>query len=552
MSGTPFLLMFAMSAAISMALTALMARHAATLGMIDWPDSRKVHTEPVPRVGGVGIVVGAVVPIVLWIPHDRQMLAYLLAAGVLLIFGVWDDRKELGHYVKFVGQFAAAGLLVYYGGLYVSHFPLLGLTPLAPDIGKPFTVFAIVGMINAVNHSDGLDGLAGGLSLLSLGCIAYFASLGGGGAVIVVIAVTAATAGGVFGFLRYNTHPARVFMGDGGSQFLGLTLGYLAVLLTQHADTALSAALPLLFLGLPIADILGVFVQRVYHRMNWFHATKNHLHHRLLMLGLRHYESVVLIYVIQTGFILAAVAMRYQSDTAIIVAYLGTCTLIYGGVTYLERTGWRPHRISGDRSARPDWAVRLRWLLGAAAERIMGVLVPSGLVVASLLPGHVTPGIGSVATALLVLLVLSWTVLRAGVPMSIRLIVYVDAATISYLTEVARSPALVSWEPFEYAYFALLLLSLIFVIRFVQRNEFEVTPTDYLTITAVGVSAVFPVAGAAGVPVTGMLVKAVILFYACEYLLNGHVRGRRALVLATVTSLAILAVRGVGAAKWVG
>ncbi|HDL17108.1 MAG TPA: undecaprenyl/decaprenyl-phosphate alpha-N-acetylglucosaminyl 1-phosphate transferase, partial [Rhizobiales bacterium] len=116
----PYLLMFMMSIAISMALTALLARHAVALGMIDRPDGRKVHSVPVPRVGGVGIVVGALIPILLWLPTSRASRGYVLGAAILLVFGVWDDRKELGHYVKFVGQFAAAAAVVYYGGLYVS------------------------------------------------------------------------------------------------------------------------------------------------------------------------------------------------------------------------------------------------------------------------------------------------------------------------------------------------------------------------------------------------------------------------------------------------
>lgn len=539
----PYLLMFMMSIAISMALTALLARHAVALGMIDRPDSRKVHSVPVPRVGGVGIVVGALIPILLWLPTSRASRGYVLGAAILLVFGVWDDRKELGHYVKFVGQFAAAAAVVYYGGLYVSRFPFLGLAPLAPEVAKPFTVFAIIGMINAINHSDGLDGLAGGLSLLSLGCIAYLASLGGGDT---VIAIAAASAGGVFGFLRYNTYPARVFMGDGGSQFLGLTLGYLAVLLIQRANTALSAALPLLFLGLPIADILGVFWQRVHHGLNWFRATKNHLHHRLLMLGLHHYESVVLIYTIQIGLVIAAVLMRYQSDTAIIAAYLGACALIYGCTTYAERTGRHAHRGSTSRLA--DSIARIKsspWMTRFPGW-MLWTLVPAGLVGGSLLSIRVAPDIGVVAIGLLALLVLSWTVLGAAAPLATRFIVYVDAASISYLTEAAKSPILASWESLEYAYFAALLLSLAFMVRFAQRSDFAATPTDYLTIAAVGVAALFPTAGSTGATLTGMLVKGVILFYACEYILNSQVGPRRVLGAATALSLGILALRGVG------
>jgi len=252
-----YLIISILALAVSMAVIPLMIRLAPGLGMIDLPDPRKVHHAPIPRVGGMGIVIGALVPLFIWLSFTPLNNAILLGACILLIFGTWDDIKELGHYTKFIGQFAAAGVVVYYGGLYVVHFPFMGLDLLNPAIGKPFTVFAIVGMINAINHSDGLDGLAGGESLLSLAAISYLAYLYNGSEVLII---AAATIGGLFGFLRFNSHPARVFMGDGGSQFLGFIVAILAVFLTQKVNPVISPALPVLLLGLPIIDILvGVF-----------------------------------------------------------------------------------------------------------------------------------------------------------------------------------------------------------------------------------------------------------------------------------------------------
>ena len=285
------------------------------LGMVDMPDPRKVHATPVPRVGGVGIVLGALIPLLLWLPLSAGILAYVFGSLVLFGFGAWDDSHELGHYVKFIGQFIAVLTVVYYGDVYVRQIPFMGMESVPDSIGKPFTVFAMVGMINAMNHSDGLDGLAGGLSVLSLSSIAYLAYLADGSQ---VVAIAVAVLGGIFGFLRYNTHPARVFMGDSGSQFLGFTLGFLAVLLTQNVNPVLSPALPALLLGLPIVDILAVFAQRVYHGMNWFRATRNHIHHRLLELGFHHYEAVVVIYSIQMFFIIGAIFLSYESDALIL------------------------------------------------------------------------------------------------------------------------------------------------------------------------------------------------------------------------------------------
>src|SRR5262249_553564 len=152
----------------------------------------------------------------------------------------------------------------------------------------------------AINHSDGLDGLAGGETLLSLFGIAYLAYL----AQDPMLALMCfAVLGGIFGFLRFNTHPARVFMGGAGSQFLGFPLGPFVVALRTQSSPGLSMALPLLLLGLPVIDILAVFYLRATSGMNWFRATKNHVHHRLLELGFDHYQAVVAIYALQTAFI---------------------------------------------------------------------------------------------------------------------------------------------------------------------------------------------------------------------------------------------------------
>src|SRR5262249_9548681 len=151
--------------AISMALTPVMIHLAPRLGMVDLPDPRKVHAVAIPRVGGIGIVVGALASILLWVPLQPWIVAYLLGSLVLFAFGILDDSMELGHYVKFVGQLVAAAAVVYGGDLWVSQLPFVS-EPVGPQIGKPFTMFALVGMVNAINHSDGLDGLAGGESLL--------------------------------------------------------------------------------------------------------------------------------------------------------------------------------------------------------------------------------------------------------------------------------------------------------------------------------------------------------------------------------------------------
>ncbi|MCW8831674.1 MAG: undecaprenyl/decaprenyl-phosphate alpha-N-acetylglucosaminyl 1-phosphate transferase, partial [Gammaproteobacteria bacterium] len=306
-----YLLAAIISMAISMVITPLMIRWAPTFGMMDQPDQRKVHESPIPRVGGIGIVIGLLSPLFIWLDFTPFISSFIFGCLVLLIFGTWDDAKDLGPYVKFMGQLVAVIAIVYYGDLYISHFPFLRVGVIPEYIAKPITIVALVGMINALNLSDGLDGLAGGEALLSLIAIAYL-SYSNDSALAVLMSISAI--GGIFGFLRFNSHPARVFMGDGGSQTLGFILGVLVIYLSQVANSLMTPVIPMLILGLPVIDALVVFLIRARRKVSLFVATKDHLHHRLLARGFYHYESVVIIYSIQVVFAFCSVFLIYESD----------------------------------------------------------------------------------------------------------------------------------------------------------------------------------------------------------------------------------------------
>jgi len=332
---------FAVSVAIIPVLDALAPR----LRLMDEPDTRKVHDRPVSCIGGFGIFAGSLLAVLVTLPMDRLLQAYVLGALVVFAFGIWDDRHALGHYAKFTGQTIAVLIVVLWGDLSIHRVPFMGGEALPPELAIPFTVFAMVGMINATNHSDGLDGLAGGQSLLSLLVIAFLAYTAGGlGAAVVALAAL----GGVLGFLPYNMHPARVFMGDNGSQFLGYTLGFLVVLLTQHVNPALSPAVAALLLGLPVIDILAVFAMRVHSRINWFKGTQNHLHHRLLDLGFNQNQAVVILYSVQGIFVISAIFLADAPDALILGLYLTACALVFAGIMRAERRGRRTRAVTED------------------------------------------------------------------------------------------------------------------------------------------------------------------------------------------------------------
>lgn len=539
-----YLLTFITAMVVSMVLIPLMARLAPRIGMIDRPEARKVHVKPIPRAGGVGIVLGAMLPLVLWLPFDDLFVAYLFGALVLLAFGAWDDIQELGHYVKFIGQFAAVIAVVFYGDLYVTQLPFMD-AGLSESAGRIFTVIAMVGMINAVNHSDGLDGLAGGMSLLSLSAMAYLAYTSNGEVAFLIIVALAAL-GGIVGFLRYNTHPAMVFMGDGGSQFLGFTAGFLAVYLMEHVTTAASRALPALLLGLPIVDILAVFVQRIYHGMNWFRASKNHIHHRLLALGFDHYESVVVIYSIQTFFVVSAIFMMYESDALILSLYLGVCALVFVFLVVAEKSKWRAHRSKHRTGlAKIVASIKKHRLFSTLPMRFVSVAIPALFIVIGLMASQVPRDLGFVSAVLAAILLLYLAALRRTKDTTVlQVVTYVTAAFVVYLQTRYCSHLEPVLNTIEIVYFVLLALAIGITIRYGRKGEFTTTPMDYLVIFVVLFAGFLLHNLPEKAELGAMAVKLMVLFYGCELIIMRMRKMVHLQTLATLVTLTILAVRG--------
>jgi len=534
------LLVFFAALAISVAIIPVMIRLAPRLGMVDMPDPRKVHAAPIPRVGGVGMVLGALIPLLLWMPFDESVLAYIFGSLVLFGFGIWDDSHELGHYVKFIGQFIAVLTVVYYGNVYVQQLPFIDMESVPDSIAKPFTVFAMVGMINAINHSDGLDGLAGGLSVLSLSSIAYLAYIADGSQVVMI---AVAVLGGVFGFLRYNTHPARVFMGDSGSQFLGFTLGFLVVLLTQDVNPALSPALPALVLGLPIVDILAVFAQRVYHGMNWFRATRNHIHHRLLELGFHHYEAVVFIYSVQMFFVVSAIFLCYESDILILSTYLGTCAAVFLFLILAERNKWRAHRQHGkSRLVSVVQRVKEHWLFTNGTTLVVASVIPLVFLGTSIWAERVPRDFGlssGVLASILALLL----IIRTKETIALRAISYVTAAFVVYLETKYLGGKSTALTGASIGLYVLLAISIWFAVRYASDSEFKASPMDFLVIFIVLALGIIS-RGHLHQELLGiMAVKLVVLFYGCEIIYAKFTSKWNSLNVTTLVALSILGAR---------
>jgi len=509
--------------AISMATMPVMIRLAPYLRMVDLPDPRKVHARAVPRIGGIAIILGAMASLLLWLPSEPWARSYLIGSLVLLVFGAADDSMELGHYTKFVGQIVAATAVVYWGGVWVSHLPFIS-QPVPSEYGKVFTVFALVGVMNAINHSDGLDGLAGGEALLSMGAAAYLAYLAGGTSVVLL---AAAVAGGVFGFLRFNTHPAQVFMGDAGSQFIGFSVGVLVVLLTQSANTSLSMALPALIIGLPVVDILAVFGQRVQGGMNWFRATRNHIHHRLLDLGFQHHQVVVIIYSVQALLVSSAIIAAYESDVAVLAIFAVVCSAVFAFLVVAERSGWR---VNAGRSGQPPEAgamtkgAALGRYFRAAAMQFIQATIPLYLLLGGLATAQVPLDVAAVTVPVFAFAALSLLV-KTDPPrlMLLRLSLYLGAACEVFLWH-GESGQLPEWAlAGEAVYFVMLAVAVAAALRMAGADGFRTTPLDFLLAFVVVAAAALSDRVVAGSHLGAeVIVRLAVLFYASELAITGR------------------------------
>ncbi len=529
----------------SLAIVPLMIRLAPRLGMVDQPAARKVHNYPIPRVGGWGIATGVVLAILVWAPADPMVVVYVWSVLVLFVFGAWDDRRELGHYVKFAGQALAVLPMVVLAGVYVTRFPFIEDASVPTAVAMAFSVFALVGMTNAINHSDGLDGLAGGEAILSLVAMGFLAHQAGGGfAVLIAVAVI----GSVFGFLRYNTHPAVVFMGDSGSQVIGFSLGVLAVLLVERVDLSLSPAVAVLLLGLPVADILYVLYRRIRQHGNWFRATKNHVHHRLMERRFTHPEAVVIIYGIQIFFVVSGVVLRHASDWLLVGIYLFGCMVVFGGLYLAEKFEWYAPRRGDERGA---WrwlgrGKRRNFLLVELPRRVLEIAVPGYLVVASFRVDEVPRGGTATAMVLLCLFaMLGLSRINSRTRDAIRRgAIFSVVALVVYLS-FGYGPAIDGWQQTaEQAYFGLVAVMVVIAVRYspVRRQaEFRTSGMDYLIWLAVVVIAV--AAGPVFQQPARFIVALLILLYAVEVMITERRETRQVLVPAALGALVILSTK---------
>ena len=303
---------------ISLLATPIVKRIAEKIGAIDVPkDNRRMHKKPIPRMGGLAIFLGFMVSFFVFGGKlDRSTISILIGATVIVILGIFDDKYALGAKLKLVVQIAAACIVVFYGGCRIDRLtnPFGSSIYANWDLGVfsyPLTIIWIVAITNAVNFIDGLDGLACGVSCITSANLLMIALiLVTKDATMVPMAIAmAALTGACLGFVPYNFNPAKIFMGDTGSTFLGFVLATISIQGLFKFYTMISFAVPFLLLGLPIFDICFAIIRRVAHGQNPMEADRGHFHHRLIDMGFSQKQSVAIAYVL-TGILgLAAVLL---------------------------------------------------------------------------------------------------------------------------------------------------------------------------------------------------------------------------------------------------
>lgn len=294
---------------IALAVTPLVRKLAFRIGAVDRPNERKVHAGIMARMGGLGIYIAFVASALLFAPRSAQLTGILLANTLIVITGILDDTRDLSPKIKLLGQVLAALVLMEYGfEVKFLTLPLEGGIVYLERADTIFTVFWLVGITNAVNLIDGLDGLAAGTSAIAAATMSVVALMTGQ---IQAFVLGLTLVGAIVGFLRYNFHPASIFMGDTGSMLLGFNLAALAILGMTKSVTVISLLLPVIILGIPILDTLWAIVRRASRGKHIFEADKKHLHHRLLQIGLSHRNTVLVIYGV--NLFLGAAAILIQT-----------------------------------------------------------------------------------------------------------------------------------------------------------------------------------------------------------------------------------------------
>ncbi len=336
------LIVFLLSLLVSLLVTRQTIGMASRLKIGSLPDNRKIHVGFVPSMGGVGVFFGILLGLLIsllwnelfWQNTSLQYIGIFIGAILMLMTGILDDSKGLSAQQKFIAQILAASIVIAFGCRLETVINPFGAPIQLGIFSIPITFFWLIWVTNAINLLDGLDGLAGGVSIIVL---SVFLILSAQQSDYFAMIICISMIGAILGFLRYNIHPAKIFMGDTGSLFIGFMIAALSIKGMQKSDGNVVLLIPLVALALPLGDSALAFVRRLNRGHHPFHADKDHLHHRLILLGLSQKQAVSIIYLVCllygfTAYIIAREDMVYGTTllmTVFLIAVLGLIRLGY-------------------------------------------------------------------------------------------------------------------------------------------------------------------------------------------------------------------------------
>ncbi|MGH9371570.1 MAG: glycosyltransferase family 4 protein, partial [Vicinamibacterales bacterium] len=376
---------FVLSCLCAAVLTPVVRRLALKWGLVDqaW-SSRKIHSHPVPRLGGIALILAFFAPLLgllvfesavgrIFYAEQRLAIGLFVGGSLIGLLGLYDDLRGTSAQKKLAIQFAVAGL-VYAFGFRIDIVANPFGDPIALGFaGLPFTLLWIVGVINAMNLIDGLDGLAGGVALVAVATTFGIAFHRGEPSMILICA---ALSGAIIGFLFYNFNPASIFMGDTGSMFLGFILATGAIRTHQKSSTAVAVLVPTIALGLPILDALLAVSRRAMRGRPLFRADKEHIHHRLLATGLSHRQAVLVLYGLCIVFGGIAMVLAYSNgvQTAVLLTILAGLSFLF-----LRRIGFMRTARAGSLLAIRRRGLEQRFALELLGERLRFAVTPGDI-----------------------------------------------------------------------------------------------------------------------------------------------------------------------------
>ncbi len=346
-----YLITFVLAFIVALSVTPVVRKLALRIRAVDVPkDGRRMHKKPIALMGGIAIITGFIFSLAFDLitttnlnAYRRELLGLLAGIAIISLLGVLDDTLAVRAKIKLAFQLAAAISVVLISGTRISvvtnPFASSGYIELSPYISYPLTILWIVGITNAINLLDGLDGLAAGVSSISSLSLFFVSLLRVDlepSIAIYTAVITIALAGSTLGFLPYNFNPAKIFMGETGSAFLGFTLGVISIQGTLKSYAAISIAIPLLVLGLPLFDTLFAIIRRISSGKPIMQADRKHLHHKLIDMGLSQRQSVIVMYTASGSLGLCAIVLADRGALSAVILLLAVSIFVVSGARYMS------------------------------------------------------------------------------------------------------------------------------------------------------------------------------------------------------------------------